>query len=77
MTDGFRTAGSDPLPSAQYAATKNIVIHTVSFGSSFNQSELIAIASATGGKHYHAPDAATLTAVFREIALTTSVMLTQ
>lgn len=77
LTDGFRTAGSDPLPSAQFAATKNIVIHTVSFGASFNQSELISISSATGGKHYHAPDAATLSQVFREIALTTAVMLTR
>lgn len=77
LTDGFRTAGNDPLPSAAYAASRNIVVHTVSFGASFNQSELIAIASTTGGKHYHAPDAATLSAVFKEIALTTAVMLTQ
>jgi Ca-activated chloride channel homolog len=77
LTDGFRTAGSDPVPSAQYAASRNIVIHTVSFGASFNQSELIAISGATGGKHYHAPDAATLSQTFCEIALTTAVMLTQ
>jgi hypothetical protein len=77
LTDGFRTAGSDPLPSAQYAATKNIMIHTVSFGANFNQSELTAIAGATGGQHYHAPDAATLSATFREIALTTAVMMTK
>jgi hypothetical protein len=77
LTDGFRTAGNDPIPSAQYAATMNIVIYTVSFGANFNQSELIAIANATGGKHYHAPDPATLNAIFREIALTTSVMLTK
>jgi Ca-activated chloride channel family protein len=77
LTDGFRTAGNNPIPSAQYAASRNIVIHTVSFGASFNQSELIAISSATGGNHYHAPDAATLSQTFREIALTTAVMLTK
>jgi hypothetical protein len=77
LTDGFRTAGNDPIPSAQYAASRNIVVHTVSFGASFNQSELIAISRATGGNHYHAPDAATLSQTFREIALTTAVMLTQ
>lgn len=77
LTDGFRTVGTDPLPSAQTAATKNIVIHTVTFGANLDQSEMIAVASATGGKHYHAPDAATLSQVFREIALTTAVMLTQ
>jgi Ca-activated chloride channel homolog len=77
LTDGFRTAGGDPVQSAQYAASKKIVIHTVSFGANFNQSELQAIASATGGKHYHAPDAASLSATFREIALSTAVMLTK
>jgi hypothetical protein len=77
LTDGIRTIGSDPLPSAQYAASKNIVVHTVTFGANLDQSEMIAIASATGGKHYHAPDATTLTQIFREIALTTAVMLTQ
>lgn len=77
LTDGFRTAGGDPLVSAQNAANKKIVIHTVSFGASFNQSELVAIAHATGGKHYHAPNAAVLSATFREIALSTAVMLTE
>jgi hypothetical protein len=38
---------------------------------------MIAIANTTGGKHYHAPDAATLAATFREIALATAVMLTK
>lgn len=77
LTDGFRTTGGDPVPSAEYAATQNIIIYTVTFGANFNQSEMIAIADATGGKHYHAPDAAALSQIFREIALTTAVMLTQ
>jgi hypothetical protein len=77
LTDGFRTAGNDPVLSARYAASRNIIIHTVSFGANFNQSELIAISDETGGNHYHAPDAATLSQTFREIALTTAVMLTK
>jgi hypothetical protein len=35
-----------------------------------------AIADATGGNHYIAPDAATLQAIFEEIALTLPVVFT-
>jgi Ca-activated chloride channel homolog len=77
LTDGFRTGGNDPVASAQAAANDDIVIHTVTFGANFNQSEMIEVAEATGGKHYHAPDAATLTQIFREIASSSVVMLTK
>lgn len=77
MTDGFRTQGGDPLASARAAAEANIVIYTVTFGATFDQSEMEAVANITGGKHYHAPDAATLTEVFRTIAEATNVILTQ
>jgi hypothetical protein len=35
------------------------------------------VAAATGGLHFHAPDAARLEAIFREIASTLPVMLTE
>src|SRR6185369_14288879 len=77
LTDGFRTAGDDPVDSAKVAAANNIVIHTVTFGAVFDRTEMIAVASATGGKSYHAPDAQSLTDIFREIAAGTNVLLTK
>jgi hypothetical protein len=76
LTDGFRTAGGDPLDSARVAAANHIVIHTVTFGAVFDRTEMIAVASATGGKSYHAPDAQSLTDIFHEIAVGTNVLLT-
>jgi Ca-activated chloride channel family protein len=77
LTDGFRTAGADPVPIANAAAAQDIVIHTITFGATFDQSEMIAVANATKGKHYHAPNAQTLSDVFREIASSSDVILTQ
>jgi Ca-activated chloride channel family protein len=77
LTDGFRTAGNDPVPLADSAADQNIVIHTVTFGANFNQAEMIAVAEATGGKHYHAPNAQELSNIFREIAASSIVVLTK
>jgi Ca-activated chloride channel homolog len=73
MTDGNRTAGGDPVVAANAAGAKHIVIHTITFGNGADQAAMQQVAAATGGKHYHAPDAAALEAVFREIALSLSV----
>ena len=77
LTDGFRTQGRNPVAAARDAATKDIVIYTITFGATFDHSEMVAVASATGGRHYHAPDADSLTQIFREIAASTNVILTQ
>ncbi len=77
LTDGFRTQGNDPLPLAEAAADQNIVIHTVTFGANFDQTEMIVVAEATGGEHYHAPNAQELSNIFREIAAATIVVLTK
>ena len=39
--------------------------------------DMIDVAEATGGDHYHADEAATLREVFRKIALTLPVVMTQ
>jgi hypothetical protein len=36
-----------------------------------------AVAEATGGRHFHAPDAKALEAIFREIASTLPVLTTE
>jgi hypothetical protein len=76
MTDGFPTAGRSTLDAARDAAAQNIVVHTVTFGASTDQSLMINTAAITGGKHYHAPDGARLKAIFEEIALSLPVVLT-
>jgi Ca-activated chloride channel homolog len=75
MSDGAYTEGTQPRLVAPQAAAENIVIHTITFGEA-NPDEMQAIADATGGNHYVAPDAQALQDVFEEIALTLPVMFT-
>jgi Mg-chelatase subunit ChlD len=73
MSDGAYTEGQQPRLVAPQAAAADIIIHTITFGEA-NPSEMQAIADATGGNHYIAPDAQTLRDVFEEIALTLPVI---
>ena len=75
MSDGHYTVGTQPRLVAPQAANQDIIIHTISFGEA-DQDEMQAIADATGGNHYHAPDAAALQDIFEEIALTLPVVFT-
>jgi Ca-activated chloride channel homolog len=75
MSDGHYTVGTQPRLIAPQAAAHDIIIHTISFGEA-DQDEMQAIADATGGNHYHAPDAAALQDIFEEIALTLPVIFT-
>jgi hypothetical protein len=77
MTDGLHNTGREPILSAREAAAAGITIHTVTFSSDADIPRMEAVAAATGGKHFHAPDAATLERIFREIASTLPVMLTE
>jgi hypothetical protein len=76
LTDGIYNRGRDPRLAAQDADAAGVVIHTVTFSDAAEQQAMKDVAAATGGNHYHAPDAATLDAIFREIALTLPVLLT-
>lgn len=77
MTDGLHNEGREPIKSAEDARKKNITINTVTFSVDADIKRMRAVAEATGGKHFHAPDAAALEAIFREIASTLPVMLTE
>jgi Ca-activated chloride channel homolog len=77
MTDGRHNTGREPILSAREAAEKNITIHTVTFSSEADFARMRAVADATGGTHFHAPDAASLERIFRQIAATLPVMLTE
>jgi Ca-activated chloride channel family protein len=76
MTDGIHNLGPEPVLSAQAAAKKDIVIHTITFSDDADIKRMQAVAAATGGRHFHAPTAAALTEIFKEIASTLPVMLT-
>jgi Ca-activated chloride channel homolog len=75
MSDGAYTEGTRPSLIAPQAAAENIIIHTITFGEA-NPQEMQAIADATGGNHYIAPDAQALQDIFEEIALTLPVVFT-
>ena len=74
LTDGQYNAGRDPLLAAMDAAAKDIVVHAVTFSAGTDIAAMQAVAEAGGGKHYHAPGAAELEQIFREIALTLPVV---
>jgi Ca-activated chloride channel family protein len=76
MTDGIHNLGPEPVLSAQLAAKKDIVIHTITFSDDADIKRMEAVAAATGGRHFHAPTAAALAQIFKEIASTLPVMLT-
>jgi hypothetical protein len=75
MSDGHYTVGQQPSLVAPLAVPHDIIIHTISFGEA-DQAEMAAIAAATGGNHYYAPNATALQEIFEEIALTLPVIFT-
>ena len=77
MTDGIHNLGPEPIISARNAAAKDIVIYTITFSDDADIARMKAVAEATGGKHFHADSQSGLTAIFKEIAATLPVMLTE
>lgn len=76
MTDGIHNVGPEPIISARNAAKKGIVIDTITFSSDADIRRMEDVAKATGGRHFHAPTAADLARIFKEIAATLPVLLT-
>jgi Mg-chelatase subunit ChlD len=77
MTDGLHNSGKEPIKCVKNANKANITINTVTFGSDADIRRMQEVAEATGGRHFHAPDATALEEIFREIASTLPVMLTE
>ena len=77
LTDGVMTQGDDPVALAAVALSQNITVHTITFSDHADQVLMQQVAAAGGGEHYHAPDEATLTEVFRQLAETLPAMLVQ
>lgn len=77
MTDGIHNLGPEPINSAKQAAKTDIIIHTITFSSDADIKRMKDVAAATGGQHFHAPTAAELVRIFKEIASTLPVLLTE
>jgi Mg-chelatase subunit ChlD len=77
MTDGIHNTGPEPVLSAQVAAQNDIVIHTVTFSVDADIRRMQDVAKATGGEHFHADDQKELVEIFRRIAATLPVMITE
>jgi Mg-chelatase subunit ChlD len=77
MTDGIHNTGPEPINSARVAAQNDIVIHTVTFSVDADIRRMQDVAKATGGEHFHADDQSELVDIFRRIAATLPVMLTE
>lgn len=76
MTDGIHNLGKEPIISARDAHAKGIVIHTITFGNNADITRMKKVAVETGGRHYHAPTEEELVEIFKEIASTLPVLLT-
>jgi len=75
MTDGNFNVGGTPVPSANIAADRGHIIHTITFSSGANQEIMRQVADIGGGQHLHADSAGDLSDAFREIARSLSVTL--
>jgi Mg-chelatase subunit ChlD len=77
MTDGHWTDGNNPVDAARRAADENITVHSITFSNNADEAVMKDVARVGNGKHYHAPDAATLKAIYEEIAFTLPIILTE
>jgi hypothetical protein len=77
MTDGLHNTGTEPIVYARQAAAQEIVVHTITFSPAADKNRMRAVAQETGGRHYHADSEENLNEIFREIARTLPVLLTQ
>ena len=78
LTDGINNRSPDPLGVAQtIASAYNVTIHTVTFSHEADTTTMASVASAGGGKHYHAEDTEELAAIFREIANNLPTIITE
>lgn len=77
MTDGRHNSGTNPETVALNAAADDVVIHTVTFSPNADISRMQDVASIGGGQHFHADTAVDLAIIFREIARTLPVLITE
>ena len=77
FTDGQWNQGGNPIGQANRAKAKSIKIHPVTFMDGVDLADMTAIATATGGTHYHAKTTEELKATFLELARNLPLALTE
>jgi Mg-chelatase subunit ChlD len=77
MTDGHWTDGSNPVDAATRATAENMRVHAITFSSDADEALMKNVAKVGKGKHFHAPDAASLKKIYEEIAYTLPIILTE
>jgi Mg-chelatase subunit ChlD len=79
MTDGIRTPGlgANPVTVATSAASKGIIIFTVTFSTEADQTGMKAVAVAGSGQHFHADSAASLATVLQNIVRILPTVITE
>jgi hypothetical protein len=71
LTDGRQNVGN-ALNAAHNCADAGITVHTITCADSADQVLMEEVAEITGGEHFHAPSAAALKKIFRELAAQTA-----
>jgi Mg-chelatase subunit ChlD len=69
MTDGLHNQGVGPQTKITALNNANIRVIAITFGADADTENMQAIAEACRGKHYHAPNGATLQQIFTQIGL--------
>jgi hypothetical protein len=67
MTDGIHNSGTAPSTATVEAQAAGVIIYTISFSNDADTTSMAQVASATGGKHFHAPTTEALNDAFQEI----------
>lgn len=77
LTDGIQNKGRPARDAAADIAASGATIHTITFGSDADKGAMRRVAQIGKGKSFHADNGTQLRAVFEEIALTLSTILTE
>ena len=71
LTDGRQNVGN-AINAAHNCEAAGIMVHTITFADVADQVLMAQVADITGGEHYHAPSAAALKKIFRQLATQTA-----
>jgi hypothetical protein len=78
LTDGENNNGQDPGAAvADIIEDHAVTIHTVTFTEGADETAMESVATAGGGRHYHADDGSALVEIFEEIANNLPTILTE
>lgn len=76
MTDGIRTAGSNPVPIAEKLAKDGALIFTITFSNEADRKTMQSVADKGNGKSFHASNAASLEDAFVDIVKQLPTLIT-